>query len=74
VIEVIKGLFIHSLSLLSDAGHNLSNVGALAFTVIIININTAVRTLILFIAVGFGRLIGPNKYTINMDMKKGLLY
>jgi cobalt-zinc-cadmium efflux system protein len=30
VIEVITGLFIHSLSLLSDAGHNLADVASLA--------------------------------------------
>jgi len=29
VIEVITGIFIHSLALLSDAGHNLADVGAL---------------------------------------------
>jgi cobalt-zinc-cadmium efflux system protein len=29
VIEVITGLIIHSLALLSDAGHNLADVGAL---------------------------------------------
>ena len=30
VIEVVVGFFVHSLSLLSDAGHNLADVGALA--------------------------------------------
>jgi cobalt-zinc-cadmium efflux system protein len=34
VIEVIAGLFIHSLSLLSDAGHNLADVGALALSLL----------------------------------------
>jgi len=34
VIEVIVGLLIHSLSLLSDAGHNLADVGALALSLL----------------------------------------
>lgn len=34
VIEVIFGLLIHSLSLLSDAGHNLADVGALALSLL----------------------------------------
>lgn len=34
VVEVIAGLFIHSLSLLSDAGHNLADVGALALSLL----------------------------------------
>jgi len=34
VIEVIVGLFVHSLSLLSDAGHNLADVGALALSLL----------------------------------------
>ena len=34
VIEVIAGLYIHSLSLLSDAGHNLADVGALALSLL----------------------------------------
>jgi len=34
VIEVVVGLFIHSLSLLSDAGHNLADVGALALSLL----------------------------------------
>ncbi|MGE5108542.1 MAG: cation diffusion facilitator family transporter [Sphingobacteriales bacterium] len=34
IIEVIAGLFIHSLSLLSDAGHNLADVGALALSLL----------------------------------------
>src|SRR5437868_6396118 len=34
VIEVIVGLSIHSLSLLSDAGHNLADVGALALSLL----------------------------------------
>lgn len=34
VIEVIAGLMIHSLSLLSDAGHNLADVGALALSLL----------------------------------------
>lgn len=32
IIEVITGVIIHSLSLLSDAGHNLADVGALALS------------------------------------------
>jgi cobalt-zinc-cadmium efflux system protein len=34
VIEVIAALYIHSLSLLSDAGHNLADVGALALSLL----------------------------------------
>ena len=34
LIEVIAGLRIHSLSLLSDAGHNLADVGALALSLL----------------------------------------
>ena len=34
VIEVIVGLYIHSLSLLSDAGHNLADVVALALSLL----------------------------------------
>ena len=34
VIEVIAGLNIHSLSLLSDAGHNLADVGSLAISLL----------------------------------------
>jgi cobalt-zinc-cadmium efflux system protein len=34
VIEVITGLYIHSLSLLSDAGHNLADVGSLALSLL----------------------------------------
>ena len=34
VIEVIAGLYTHSLSLLSDAGHNLADVGALALSLL----------------------------------------
>src|SRR5436190_14228295 len=34
VIEVIAGLTIHSLSLLSDAGHNLADVIALALSLL----------------------------------------
>jgi len=32
IVEVIVGLIIHSLSLLSDAGHNFTDVGALALS------------------------------------------
>ena len=32
IIEVIAGIVIHSLSLLSDAGHNMADVGALALS------------------------------------------
>ena len=34
IIEVCVGLYIHSLSLLSDAGHNLADVGALALSLL----------------------------------------
>ena len=34
IIEVIVGLYIHSLSLLSDAGHNLADVAALALSLL----------------------------------------
>lgn len=34
IIEVITGLYIHSLSLLSDAGHNLADVGSLALSLL----------------------------------------
>ncbi len=34
IIEVIVGLYIHSLSLLADAGHNLADVGALALSLL----------------------------------------
>lgn len=34
IIEVIVGLSIHSLSLISDAGHNLADVGALALSLL----------------------------------------
>lgn len=34
LIEVFVGLFIHSLSLLSDAGHNLADVGSLALSLL----------------------------------------
>ncbi|HVT85073.1 MAG TPA: cation diffusion facilitator family transporter, partial [Chitinophagaceae bacterium] len=34
IIEVITGLSIHSLSLLSDAGHNLADVGTLALSLL----------------------------------------
>ena len=34
VVEVIAGLLNHSLSLLSDAGHNLADVGALALSLL----------------------------------------
>ena len=34
MIEVITGFYIHSLSLLSDAGHNLADVGALALSLL----------------------------------------
>jgi cobalt-zinc-cadmium efflux system protein len=38
VIEVIVGLAIHSLSLLSDAGHNLADVASLAMALIAIRL------------------------------------
>lgn len=34
IIEVIAGLSVHSLSLLSDAGHNLADAGALALSLL----------------------------------------
>lgn len=34
IVEAIWGLIIHSLSLLSDAGHNLADVGALALSLL----------------------------------------
>ena len=34
IIEVVVGLKIHSLSLLSDAGHNLADVGSLALSLL----------------------------------------
>ncbi len=34
VVQVIMGLMVHSLSLLSDAGHNLADVGTLALSLL----------------------------------------
>src|SRR4249919_3872410 len=34
IVEVIAGFYIHSLSLLSDAGHNLADVGSLALSLL----------------------------------------
>src|SRR6185436_9615910 len=34
VIEAVAGLYVHSLSLLSDAGHNLADVAALALSLL----------------------------------------
>lgn len=34
IIEVIAGLYVHSLSLLSDAGHNLADVATLALSLL----------------------------------------
>lgn len=34
VAQVVVGLFVHSLSLLSDAGHNFADVGALAISLL----------------------------------------
>jgi cobalt-zinc-cadmium efflux system protein len=34
IIQVVVGLFIHSLSLLSDAGHNFADVGSLAISLL----------------------------------------
>jgi len=34
VVEAVAGLYIHSLSLLSDAGHNLADVGSLALSLL----------------------------------------
>ncbi len=38
IIEVITGLYIHSLSLLSDAGHNLADVASLAMSLMAIRL------------------------------------
>src|SRR6202050_5524644 len=38
IIEVVIGLSIHSLSLLSDAGHNLADVASLAMALIAIRL------------------------------------
>jgi cobalt-zinc-cadmium efflux system protein len=38
IIEVITGLYIHSLSLLSDAGHNLADVASLAMALMAIRL------------------------------------
>jgi len=38
IIEVAAGLFIHSLSLLSDAGHNLADVASLSMSLIAIRL------------------------------------
>ena len=38
IIEVIVGLSVHSLSLLSDAGHNLADVASLAMALIAIRL------------------------------------
>src|SRR4051812_11198029 len=34
VVEVVAGFYTHSLSLLSDAGHNLADVGSLALSLL----------------------------------------
>src|SRR5882724_23553 len=34
IAEVVVGLYIHSLSLLSDAGHNLADAGSLALSLL----------------------------------------
>src|ERR1044071_7412828 len=34
LVEVVVGLYIHSLSLLSDAGHNLADVAALSLSLL----------------------------------------
>ncbi len=39
VIEVFTGLMIHSLSLLSDAGHNLADVASLSMSLIAIRLS-----------------------------------
>src|SRR5579862_1666671 len=38
IIEVVIGLWIHSLSLLSDAGHNLADVASLAMSLMAIRL------------------------------------
>ena len=43
-IEVIAGLSIHSLSLLSDAGHNLADVAALSLSLFVIKMSKVKAT------------------------------
>ncbi|MDR3713006.1 MAG: cation diffusion facilitator family transporter [Puia sp.] len=38
ILEVVTGLYIHSLSLLSDAGHNLADVASLAMSLMAIRL------------------------------------
>ena len=40
IIEVIAGLYTHSLSLLTDAGHNLSDVAGLALALLAFKAST----------------------------------
>ncbi len=44
LIEVIAGLSIHSLSLLSDAGHNLADVAALSLSLFVIRMSKVKAT------------------------------
>lgn len=44
IIQIIIGLRIHSLSLLSDAGHNFLDVGALALSLLAFRLNKAKST------------------------------
>ncbi len=41
VAEAVAGLIIHSLSLISDAGHNLADVGALALSLLAVRLTSA---------------------------------
>jgi cobalt-zinc-cadmium efflux system protein len=44
IVQIIIGLHIHSLSLLSDAGHNFLDVGALALSLLAFKLNKAKAT------------------------------
>jgi cobalt-zinc-cadmium efflux system protein len=44
IVEVVAGLFVHSLSLLSDAGHNLADVGALGLSLLAYRLLTVKST------------------------------
>lgn len=44
IIEVVAGLYIHSLSLLTDAGHNLSDVAGLALALLAFKLTKVTAT------------------------------
>ena len=44
LLEVLAGLYTHSLSLLTDAGHNLSDVASLALALLAYKLSGAART------------------------------